>query len=346
MFTEVKKIIIENKFITMKKSVKKEVESLIKELDLNCTVEEFKNIVSWDDISKFQKLSEEFIREFKDKVNWKCISQYQKLSEGFIREFQDKVSWSNISAYQNLSENFILEFKDKVNWSNISRCQKLSEGFIREFKYEVSWVWISEYQKLSEYFIREFQDKVDWRCISAFQKLSEGFIREFKDKVSWTHISMYQKLSESFIREFKDKVDWRFISKYQKLSEGFIREFKLKIDPDNWLYKDKGFKLEKIKETGLYEFLDADHILAYKGIRSDRYSQYNFQYRYLTGETYECHCDCTDDENSFGLSAWTEEKARGHCGELVIKVKINVADIGRVVHDGGKLRCFKFTVID
>jgi hypothetical protein len=277
MLTEVKKIIIENKYITMKKSVEEEVRSLIKKLELNCSVEEFKNIVSWDDISEYQKLSENFIREFKDIVDWEWISKYQNISEGFIREFIDKVNWGWISASQNLSE---------------------------------------------------------------------GFIREFKDKISWYYISKYQKLSEKFIREFIDKVSWKCISKYQKLSEGFIQEFKLKIDPDNWLYKDKKFKLEKIKETGLYEFLDADHILAYKGIRSDRYSKFNFQYRYLTGETYECHCDCTDDENSFGLSAWTEEKAREHCGELVIKVKINVADIGRIVHDGGKLRCFKFTVID
>jgi hypothetical protein len=194
--------------------------------------------------------------------------------------------------------------------------------------------------------VEEFKDKVSWYCISKYQNLSEEFIREFQDKINWWNISQYQKLSEGFIREFKEKVSWGCISKYQKLSENFIREFKLKIDPDNWLYKDKKFKLEKIKETGLYEFLDADHILAYKGIRSDRYSKFNFQYRYLTGETYECHCDYTSSENSFGLSAWTEEKARGHCNELVIKVKINVSDIGRIVHNGGKLRCSKFTVID
>jgi hypothetical protein len=261
----------------MKKSVEEEVKYLIKELDLDCSVEEFKDRVYWYHISVYQKLSEGFIREFKDKVDWYCISMYQKLSEGFIREFKNKVDWE----------------------------------------------WISESQKLSENFIREFKDKVDWLFISKYQKLSEGFIREFKDKVYWWNISAHQKLSE-----------------------GFIREFKLKIAPDNWLYKDKGFKLKKIKETGLYEFLDADHILAYKGIRSNRYSQYNFQYRYLKGGTYECHCDCTSSENSFGLSAWTEEKARGHYGKLVIKVKINVADIGRIVHNGGKLRCFKFTVID
>jgi hypothetical protein len=307
----------------MKKSVEEEVRYLIKELDLDCSVEEFKDRVSWYHISVYQKLSEGFIREFKDKINWWNISQYQKLSEKFIREFQDKVNWYCISMYQ-----------------------KLSEGFIREFKNKVDWEWISESQKLSENFIREFKDKVDWLFISKYQKLSEGFIREFKDKVNWIWISAHQKLSEGFIREFKDKVYWYDISIYQKLSEGFIREFKLKINPDNWLYKDKEFKLEKIKETGLYEFLDADHILAYKGIRSDRYSKFNFQYRYLKEGTYECHCDCTSSENSFGLSAWTEEKARGHYGKLVIKVKINVADIGRIVHNGGKLRCFKFTVID
>jgi hypothetical protein len=307
----------------MKKSVEEEIRYLIKKLDLNCSVEEFKDEVIWIYISKYQKLSENFIREFKDKINWGNISIYQKLSEGFIREFEDKVDWRWISMYQ-----------------------KLSEGFIREFKDKIKWKCISKYQKLSENFIREFKDKVIWINISQYQKLSEVFIREFIDKVSWYYISKYQKLSENFIREFKDKVNWGYISEYQKLSEDFIREFKLKINPDNWLYKDKGFKLKKIKETGLYEFFDADHILAYKGIRSDRYSKYNFQYRYLTGETYECHCDYTDDENSFGLSAWTEEKARKHCNELVIKVKINVSDIGRIVHDGGKLRYSKFTVIN
>jgi len=148
------------------------------------------------------------------------------------------------------------------------------------------------------------------------------------------------------IEEFKDKVVWGCISESQKLSERFIREFNLKITPDNWLYKSTEEKRQEIKKCGLYEFIDDNNILAYKGIRSDRHSNFNFQYQYLPGETYECHCDCTDNEDSFGLSAWTEEKARKHYGELVIKVKVNISDIGRIVHDGGKLRCTKITVLD
>ena len=71
--------------------VKKEVEKLIKELNLHCSVKRFKDEVNWYNVSKYQKLSLKFIREFKDKVYWDRISDSQKLSLDFIREFKDKV---------------------------------------------------------------------------------------------------------------------------------------------------------------------------------------------------------------------------------------------------------------
>lgn len=259
------------------------------------------------------------------------------------------VDWTYISEFHELSEDFMREFKDKVNWDCISASQKLSEDFIREFKDKVSWNWISNYQKLSEDFIREFSDRVSWLPISVNQKLSEDFIREFSDRVNWYYISTYQKLSENFIREFSDKVNWPRISKFQKLSEDFIREFKDDVDLElirnNWAYKDAEFLKTQVEKTGLYECHD-DYFIAYKGIRSDRYSAYNFQYQYLPGETYEAFCDCSEIESSFGLSVWTEDQARNYCGELVVKVKVRYEDVGRVVHDGGKIRCRRITILD
>ena len=70
----------------------------------------------------------------KGSIDWYYISRYQKLSEGFIREFKGSVNWYRISEYQKLSEGFIREFKGSVDWYHISIYQKLSEGFIREFK--------------------------------------------------------------------------------------------------------------------------------------------------------------------------------------------------------------------
>ena len=275
-----------------------------------------------------------------DYINKECNTYYTSL---------DKVNWKMISIYQKLSENFIREFQDKLDWDFISECQILSEDFIREFADKVNWECISYYQTLSESFIREFQDKIDWYQISQSQKLSEDFIKEFQDKVRWDWISQFQKLSEEFIREFKDNVDWYFISKYQKLSENFIKEFQEKlgdVKEISWLYKDKEFLKQQVIESGLYECYD-DYFIAYKGIRSDRYSALNFQYQYLKGETYEAHCDCTDDENSFGLSVWTEEKAKEYCKELIIKVKVNYEDVGRLIHDDiNKIRVRRLTVLD
>ena len=281
-----------------------------------------------------------------DKINWAKISKYKKLSENFIREFQDNINWNYISAYQKLSENFIREFQDKINWRRISRCQKLSEDFIREFKDKVNWYCISKEQKLSEDFIKKNQDKVEWGYISSYQKLSENFIREFQDKVSWRNIPIYQKLSEKFIREFQNEVDWYRITEYQKLSENFIKEFDLNIDKDNWLYKSIEFKKKQIIDCGLYECHE-DYFIAYKAIRSDRYSHFNFQYQYLPNQTYECHCDCTNNIDSFGLSAWTYEGAKNYNSRgLIVKIKVRYEDAGRLVHNSNKIRCSKIEILD
>ena len=303
----------------------------------------------WKEISISQKLSEDFIREFQDNVDWISISMYQKLSESFIREFQDKVNWGNISWYQKLSENFIREFQYEVSWYGISSHQNLSENFIRDFQDNVNWFRISKYQKLSEDFIREFQDKIDWWFISAFQKLSESFIREFQDGVNWNCISKYQKLSESFICEFQYKVDWYRISVNQKLSNEFIEKFNdslyLNEIKDSWHYKTTEEKKQAVIATGLYECHDT-YFIAYKGICGDRYSKFNFQYKYEKGGIYESWCDCSGNENSFGLSVWDEPNAREYCSELVVRVKVNYEDVGRVVHNGGKIRCFKIKILE
>ena len=235
-------------------------------------------------------------------------------------------NWDNISASQHLSENFIREFADRVNWTCISATQHLSEDFMREFANRVHWNWISMFQTLSDDFIREFADRLNWKVISAYQRLSEGIIREFDYKVDWFRISRYQHLSKEFRREFKGRLSMYYIA-------------------DSWQYKSTEDKKKEVESTGLYECHE-DYFIAYKGIRSDRYSKYNFQYQYLKGETYETWCDCSIDNCGFGFSAWTENMARYYCDELVVRVKVRYEDVGRVVCEGGKIRCFKIEILD
>ena len=305
--------------------------------------------VNWSIISISQIFSDslkiELIREFKDKIDWYHISKHQKLSENFIREFKNEVNWCRISKCQELSEEFIREFKDKIDWGEISRYQKLSEEFIREFQNKVNWYLISEYQNLSENFIREFQNKVYWSHISIYQKLSENFIREFQDKVDWYNISIYQKLSEKLILEHIDVLNLQMVYQYQKLSKKIRNEFKLVIDKGNWLYKSTEFKKLQLIKNGLYECHE-DYFIAYKAIRNDRYSHFNFQYQYLPNEVYECHCDCTNIDISFGLSAWTYDNAKNYNDSgLIVKVKVRYEDVGILLYDN-KIRCSKIEILE
>ena len=278
----------------------------------------------WDTISGTIGLSEEYIRENSDKVNWTLISVHQKLSEGFIRENSDKVNWYYISKFQKLSENFIIENSNKVDWGCISYSQKFSEEFIRENS-----------------------DKVNWYNISKYQKLSEWFIRENSDSVDWVNICCYQKLSEDFIRENFDNLNCCYITIYQKLSPGFIKEYGLDIPETCWLYKDKEFKREYIKENTTYEII-GDKVIAYKTCRSDGYSKYNFQYYYEVGKEYEAHADYNiDEEDSFGLSAWTEEGSLKYCNNgKLFKIEIDLENIAAIVHDGNKIRASKIKILE
>lgn len=235
------------------------------------------------------------------------------------------------------------DFSERMDLKDL---QKICQAEVINDK---DWKCISKHQQLSEDFIREFADKVYWDYISARQQLSEDFMREFADKVDWKCISIFQHLSEAFIREFADKVDWDCISKYQHLSEDFIQEFKDKVDlnsiNNSWCKLDVKEKKAKVVETGLYECHD-DYFIAYKGIRKDRYSSFNFQYQYQPNETYETFADYSNNENSFGFSVWTYENAKEYCPDLVVTCKIYYEDVARVVHNGGKIRCSKITILN
>ena len=246
--------------------------------------------------------------------------------------------------YQKLSEDFIGKHADKVDWIYISMRQHLSEDFIGKHADEVDWNYISVHQKLPEDFIGKHADEVDWIYISKYQKLSKDFIEKYADKVNWNYISVYQKLSEDFIEKYADKVNWNCISRYQIITPEFADKYNIKINNNSQRTAAEWKKM--IEKTGLYECHE-DYFYAYKNIRSDRYSHFNFQYQYLPGESYDCFSDYSDNENSFGLSAWTETEAYNYKDNgMVVKLKVNYADVTAIVHDSNKIRCKRITVLD
>ena len=225
------------------------------------TGEEYENCRTWYKLSLLP-LPEEFIEKYADDVDWESISMYQKLSETFIEKHTDEVDWENISIYQKLSEKFIEKYADEVDWQGVSYRQKLSENFIGKHIDDVDWIGICKYQKLSEGFIEKYAGEVVWHYISIYQQLSEDFIRRHKKELFFDDIARHQVISKEFARELD-------------VTSAFLQH--------NNCLKPASYWKNTVEATGLYECHD-DYFYAYKGIRSDRYSRKNFQYRYLPGE--------------------------------------------------------------
>lgn len=106
----------------------------------------------------------------------------------------------------------------------------------------------------------------------------------------------------------------------------------------SWAYRTPEELEQAVRSTELHE-CHGGYFTAYKGIRSDRYSRYNFQYRYMPGETYGAFADCSGGEDSFGLSVWIREGAEEYCGELVIPYKVYYRDVAQVISWNGKICC-------
>ena len=156
-------------------------QNLIEQLGIKKMEKELTNF-DWLDISRFCKLSEDFIREFNNEVKWNYISLKQVLSEDFIREFIDEIKWYAISKHQILSENFISEFANQVDWWAISRYQKLSNEFLNRFKNDISWADYFYYHESDISIMKSHILKSGYRNINEFKTyhLNENEIKEIE----------------------------------------------------------------------------------------------------------------------------------------------------------------------
>lgn len=218
-------------------------------------------------------------------------------------------------------------------------------------------------QKLSTHFYKKYKNKLNLSQYLIHQKLSENdIIDDIIDDITKEGyldiLFIYQVLLESFLRSIKKhRIDNIFLKlnivNYNKLSDEFRKEFSLDdyLYINNWLYKSTKFKKEQLIEYNLYKCFD-DYFIAYKAIRPDRYSLYNFQYQYFKDGIYQAKADYNiNNKDLFGLSVGLKEYCKDYgdgrdSGYIIVKCKVYYDDIDAIVHNGDKVRCTKIQILD
>lgn len=106
---------------------------------------------------------------------------------------------------------------------------------------------------------------------------------------------------------------------------------------------------EKIAATGLYDTSNKNYFIAYKGVKKNRQSKYAYNspyYNYQDGRDFRAFANYDQTEqNSYGLSVWTEQAARDYESGIVLKVKVPYNSVAALVHKNTKLRVTNFHVM-
>lgn len=290
-----------------------------------------------------------------------CEENNREIDHGYI-----------LQDYEGVDQEYLEKYCDELglNLFDIFKTYKIKDEYLHLIadntkNFSFSLVNI-ECQKLSIDFYKKHKDKFYLSYFLIHQKLSENDINEIFDDIIYHNILdnlfVCQILSESFLHSIKEHwIDNDYLKgylvNYNKLSDDFRKEFDLSryLWDENWLYKSTEFKKEKLIKTNNYECFE-DYFIAYKAIRPDRYSLYDFQYQYLENGIYQAKANYNIDEiSSFGLSVGTKERCEYYGVEygdydakacIIIECKIYYDDIAAIVHDGDEIRCAKIEILE
>ena len=151
--------------------------------------------VSWSRISCCYVLSEKIIDEYADKVDWYNISKFHRLTTEFMKKYWNKFSVCSLMENKTLTKDLIDENIEKIMEipamyrSKILRlpCTTLDliEKYFVESKSYLSWQEISSNPNLTLEFVEKNYDKMNWEQLSYNCYLNVDIVRKYFDKLNY-----------------------------------------------------------------------------------------------------------------------------------------------------------------
>ena len=193
------------------------------------------NNVEWSIISRYQKLSEDFMNKYKSKLDWYWISQEQFMTLEFIADNINLINWKVIPTNFNISyllnDGFVVLFKDKPIWENIGHMEKVTEDCLNLFYDnipETAWIDIFENKKLSLDFIEKYISNNKcvsndiWNSISEYEHMTNDFIDKYKNFLDWNILSENYPFTKENIIKFQNNISFYNLSKNDIINDDVL----------------------------------------------------------------------------------------------------------------------------
>jgi len=200
----------------------------------------------WLQLSRYQKLSEEFMNNNFSNLYLEDICEYQVLSKRFVKKYEDRFNTTEIEKiieHQDFDTSFLLNNKKITDKGNkFIKIKNIDEKTLLKYKNYLDINYIIKNNKLSGELIKKYSEYFDMKTVYEYQDLSEEFIEEHIDDINWYLLSKNKNIKIKTLIKNKDKLELRVFSE-RKLSQYNDTEKSKKIkDEENENY----FKIYKI----------------------------------------------------------------------------------------------------
>ncbi len=249
-----------------------------------------KSYLNWDMLSRYQKMSLNFIKKFKTYINWHLVLQYQKLDEDIIiyliNDKDIKLPLTVLIIYQKLSEKFILDYLNILNIELLCKYQILPSSVL------IHGVGVRNGSKNHSSVLNNDSKLLNWIAITRYQPL-DLIIKDnlpISKNISLSLLLRYRKVDNEFIlfnfKILKPRYQ-KIISKYQNLNSDIL--FKV----DFTIHIKTILKYQRLDEHILhdmiyfYDNIDFEMIQRYQRFSPDFETKYKSKFRQIIPTKWE-----------------------------------------------------------
>lgn len=200
--------------------------------------------LDWEDIARYQNLTEEFIERHIDELPLYIVLMHQRVSKDFVMKHKDKFPMSSIDTIFEFTDDEILDLEDRIvndfpihyfRLSQKTHSQEFIEDFMSRhmdvlfdrhfYAHHFSEEFIEKYfnyqrDSLKELTLNEFIDKQNdikaaarynniCIAIASYQPtMREDFLEKWANTLSWNVVSSYAHMDTDFIERHAEEIDW------------------------------------------------------------------------------------------------------------------------------------------
>ena len=139
----------------------------------NKIIDDFHELLNWEEVSSYKEISDENIIKYSDKIDWRQLLQYRKLSGNLIESNIEHIDKIRISSFANPTAKLYKKFEGIIDWehaitSHHPPCNLFDKYYKIIPKVNRTLVWKNTRKagNLEEWFIMKYYDELRYESKS------------------------------------------------------------------------------------------------------------------------------------------------------------------------------------